>query len=151
MARYLFINTSANRAGNTAQAGESFIEGLDAETIHLVDHTIGFFGQKIAGDTFDEVFEATLAADTIILGSPIYTDTMSSAARTFLERLETHPRAKELSGRGLLFFIQGFNAGQLLVDSTTATVKNAIEPQGMRFIGTATNLVELAEIRDAME
>ena len=148
--RYLFINASVKKDGCTVECGTALLEGLESEQIHLVDYRMGFFGQSF-DDEFDVVLEKMLAADVIVLGSPVYTETMSAAARTLLERLETHPRADELSGREFAYFIQGYGPSRLTVESTTASVRNAVEPRGAHFLGAASDMVELAELREALE
>ena len=149
--KYLFINASAKKDGSTVECGTALLEGLESEQIHLVDYRIGFFGQSFDDDEFDAVLEKMLAADVIVLGSPVYTETMSAAARTLLERLETHPRAEELSGREFAYFIQGYGPTRLAVESTTASVRNAVEPRGARFWGGASARVHRAELGAAID
>ncbi len=149
--RYLFINASAKKDGSTVECGTALLEGLESEQIHLVDYRIGFFGQSFDDDEFDAVLEKMLAADVIVLGSPVYTETMSAAARTLLERLETHPKAEELSGREFAYFIQGYGPTRLTVESTTASIRNAVEPRGVHFLGAASDMVELAELRETID
>ncbi len=149
--KHLFINASAKRDGSTVEYGTALLDGLETEQIDLVDYRIGFFGQSFDDDEFDVVLEKMRAADVIVLGSPVYTETMSAAARTLLERLETHPRADELAGREFAYFIQSYGPSPLVVESPTASVRNAVEPRGMHFLGAASDMVELAELREAIE
>ncbi|MBE6484522.1 MAG: NAD(P)H-dependent oxidoreductase [Actinomycetaceae bacterium] len=149
--KYLFINTSANRDGKTAELGTALLEDLPSERIDLIDYRIGFFGQEFADDEYEAVFEKVMASDVVVLGSPVYTDNMSAAARAFLERLECHPRAKELAGRAIAFIIQGYQVGPTLLEAAVNTVKNAAEPQGMTYLGVASDMVELAELREKFD
>jgi len=90
--RILFINASQKRDGNTVEYAQALLDGLDFERIDLVDYRMGFFGQDFADDQFEEVFQKMVESDTIVLGSPVYSETMSAAARLLLEPLETpHP------------------------------------------------------------
>ena len=79
--RILFINASQKRDGNTVEYAQALLDGLDFERIDLVDYRMGFFGQDFADDQFEEVFQKMVESDTIVLGSPVYSETMSAAAR----------------------------------------------------------------------
>ena len=106
--RILFINASQKRDGNTVEYAQALLDGLDFERIDLVDYRMGFFGQDFADDQFEEVFQKMVESDTIVLGSPVYSETMSAAARLLLERLETRPQDDALAGRRFAFFIQSY-------------------------------------------
>ena len=149
--RILFINASQKRDGNTVEYAQALLDGLDFERIDLVDYRMGFFGQDFADDQFEEVFQKMVESDTIVLGSPVYSETMSAAARLLLERLETRPQDDALAGRRFAFFIQSYGPKPLTVESAVASVENVVAPLGMRLIGTASDMVEPAELREALE
>lgn len=95
------INGSARKDGNTAiilRTVLSVLEehGIETELIQLAGKTIkpcrGCFACKGRGncvftnDTFDEVFEKMVAADGILLGSPVYSADVTATMKAFLER-----------------------------------------------------------------
>lgn len=95
------INGSSRKDGNTAIIiGKVFDvlnkEGIDTELIQLADYDIqpcrGCFACKDRGncvftkDGFAEIFRRMVAADGIILGSPVYSADVSAKMKAFLER-----------------------------------------------------------------
>lgn len=68
----LFINGSPNKKGNTARLAAALLGSRDYETLNLTDYRINVYGQRLAGDQFDEVMAKIKAADTIVIGSPLY-------------------------------------------------------------------------------
>ncbi len=95
------INGSARKDGNTALViGKIFEElskaGVDTELIQLADYDMhpcrGCFACKGRGncvfgnDGFCDVFRRMVAADGIILGSPVYSADVSAKMKAFLER-----------------------------------------------------------------
>ena len=68
-----------------------------------------------------------------------------------LERLETRPQDDALAGRRFAFFIQSYGPKPLTVESAVASVENVVAPLGMRLIGTASDMVELAELRETID
>ena len=51
----LFINGSPNKKGNTARLAAALLGSRDYETLNLTDYRINVYGQRLAGDQFDEV------------------------------------------------------------------------------------------------
>lgn len=95
------ISGSARKGGNTAILIGKVFEELDAAGIET--ELIEFAGQTVAPckacwacngqkncvygkDAFNEVFEKMIAADGIILGSPVYSANVSAGMQAFLER-----------------------------------------------------------------
>jgi multimeric flavodoxin WrbA len=68
----LFINGSPNATGNTARLAAQLLSGKPYDTIELGTTKVYDYGQDFADDQFDEVVRAMMAADTIVLGSPLY-------------------------------------------------------------------------------
>lgn len=95
------INGSSRKDGNTAIIiGKVFDvlnkEGIETELMQLADYDIqpcrGCFACKGRGncvftiDGFAEIFRRMVAADGIILGSPVYSADVSARMKAFLER-----------------------------------------------------------------
>ena len=68
----LFINGSPDHKGSTASLAATLLEGRDYETIQLPEHRIYPYGSTLEGDEFDWVLDRMKAADTIVIGSPVY-------------------------------------------------------------------------------
>ena len=82
----LFINGSPNKKGNTARLAAALLGSHDYETLNLTDYRINVYGQRLAGDQFDEVMAKIKAADTIVIGSPLYWHNICASVRTLMER-----------------------------------------------------------------
>ena len=78
----LFINGSPNKKGNTARLAAALLGSRDYETLNLTDYRINVYGQRLAGDQFDEVMAKIKAADTIVIGSPLYWHNICGSVRT---------------------------------------------------------------------
>ena len=77
----LFINGSPNKNGNTAELAETLMNGKVYQTLNLVDYKVFGYGQNFEDDQFDEIVEAMKAADTVVIGSPVYWHNMSGMVR----------------------------------------------------------------------
>lgn len=95
------INGSSRKDGNTAIIIRKVFDelnkgGIETELIQLADYDIqpcrGCFACKGRGncmfskDGFTEIFKRMVAADGIILGSPVYSADVSAKMKAFLER-----------------------------------------------------------------
>lgn len=81
----LFI-CGGEKGGNTAALGRAFLKGRDFEEIDLVDYKVYDYGQHFDDDQFDEVLARFRAADTIVMGSPVYWHDLSGMTRCLLDR-----------------------------------------------------------------
>ena len=68
----LFINGSPNKKGNTAALAAAFFGSEEYETVCLPEFRINVYGQKLPGDQFGEILAKIRAADTVVIGSPVY-------------------------------------------------------------------------------
>jgi multimeric flavodoxin WrbA len=101
--KVLAINGSARKNGNTAILIEKIFEelrkeGIETEMIQLAGKPIGgckacfgCFRNKnnrcvLEDDSFNECFEKMMAADGIILGSPVYVTDVSSEMKALIDR-----------------------------------------------------------------
>ena len=84
----LFINGSPNKKGNTARLAAALLGSRDYETLNLTDYRINVYGQRLAGDQFDEVMAKIKAADTIVIGSPLYWHNICGSVRTLEEEVQ---------------------------------------------------------------
>ena len=103
----LFINGSPNKKGNTARLAAALLGSHDYETLNLTDYRINVYGQRLAGDQFDEVMAKIKAADTIVIGSPLYWHNICGSVRTLLDRFYGPAASGSLRGKTLYFLFQG--------------------------------------------
>ena len=82
----LFINASPNKNGNTAKLAKELLVGKEYETLNLIDYKIYAYGQEYVDDQFDEVIQRIKAADTVVMGSPLYWHNICGLMRNFLDR-----------------------------------------------------------------
>ena len=61
----LFINGSPEKNGNTAALAKQLLESKEYETVMLTDYRINSYGQKLAGDQFEEVLLKMKEAKTM--------------------------------------------------------------------------------------
>ena len=95
----LFINGSPDSKGTTASLAATLLTGKEYETVQLPEHRIYPYGSTLEGDEFDWVLDRMKAADTIVIGSPVYWHKVCSEVRSFLDRLYVGVDTGELAGR----------------------------------------------------
>ena len=95
----LFINGSPNKNGNTAKLAETLMSGKAYQTLNLVDYKVYGYGQNFADDQFTEIVEQMKAADTIVIGSPVYWHNMSGMVRNLIDRFYGPVPSGALQGR----------------------------------------------------
>lgn len=91
--------------GNTTHLGHAFLEGRDFTQIDLASLKVYDYGTYFADDQFDEVLEAMKAADTIVIGSPVYWHDMSGMTRCLLDRCYGPVSSDDLAGKRLFFLL----------------------------------------------
>ncbi|EHJ52066.1 flavodoxin family protein [Streptococcus macacae] len=68
----LFINASPNKNGNTSQLAKQVLAEKNYGSLQLIDYKIYDYGQDFPDDQLEEVLAQVLAADTLVIGSPVY-------------------------------------------------------------------------------
>ena len=147
----LFINGSPNANGNTAALAKKVLNGRQAETLNLVDYRINVYGQKLAGDQFDEVLGKMKAVDVILIGSPLYWHNICGAVRTLLDRFYGPVRPGELKGKKFVFLYQGASPEDWMMEAGEYTMKRFAAMYGMEYIGTAKNAAEAAALSEKLD
>ena len=142
----LFINGSPNKKGNTARLAAALLGSHDYETLNLTDYRINVYGQRLAGDQFDEVMAKIKAADTIVIGSPLYWHNICGSVRNVLDRFYGKVEDGELSGRKLYFVFQGAAPEKWMLDAGEYTMKRFASLYGMTYGGMATNKNEATKL-----
>ena len=142
----LFINGSPNKKGNTARLAAALLGSRDYETLNLTDYRINVYGQRLAGDQFDEVMAKIKAADTIVIGSPLYWHNICGSVRNVLDRFYGKVEDGELSGRKLYFVFQGAAPEKWMLEAGEYTMKRFASLYGMTYGGMATNKNEATKL-----
>lgn len=133
----LFINGSPDRNGTTASLAATLLAGKEFETIQLPEHRIYPYGSKLEGDEFDWVLGKMKAADTIVIGSPVYWHNICGSVRNLLDRFYGPVAEGELSGRKLVFLYQGAAPEQWMLDAGKYTMSRFAMLYGIEYLGMA--------------
>jgi multimeric flavodoxin WrbA len=133
----LFINGSPDRDGTTARLAATLLAAKYYETVQLPEHRINPYGSTLEGDEFDWVLGKMRAADTIVIGSPVYWHNICGAVRNLLDRFYGPVRPGELAGRKLVFLYQGEAPEKWMLDAGEYTMSRFAGLYGMGWLGMA--------------
>lgn len=137
----LFVNGSPNKNGNTAALAATLLEGKEYDTLNLTDYRINAYGQTLPGDQFSEVIARIKAADTVVLGSPVYWHNVCASVRTIMERCYMNPEVDQFGGR-LFFVYQGAGPEEWMLKDGEYSVERFGKMYGMTYEGMAHNEAE---------
>lgn len=143
----LFVNGSPNKDGNTAGLAKVLLKGIEYETLNLVDYRINVYGQELPGDQFAEVLQKIEAADTLVIGSPLYWHNICGSVRTLLDRFYGLVEQESLHGK-LFFLYQGAAPEKWMMEAGEYTMKRFASLYGLRYEGMAASRKE-AEVLSA--
>ena len=142
----LFVNGSPNKKGNTAALAAALLKGKDYETLNLTDYRIGSYGQNFADDQFAEVVEKMKAADTLVIGSPLYWHNICGSVRNVLDRFYGPVASGSFSGKTLYFLFQGAAPEKWMLDDGEYTMQRFAGLYGMTYGGMATSSAEAEKL-----
>lgn len=146
----IFINPSQNPNGNTAQMGHTLLDGMDYETINLIDYKIYPLGSSFPDDQFEEVWRKMRDADTIVWGTPIYWHTMAGPLKVLIDRMYDYQDG-ELNGKNLAFFQQGGAPRQESLEMNDYIIGRVASLYGMNLVGTSDSAEEIPTLRAAIQ
>lgn len=135
----LFINGSPNKNGNTAELAEKLMDGKAYQTLNLVDYKVYGYGQHFEDDQFAEIVERMKAADTIVIGSPVYWHNMSGMVRNLIDRFYGPVSSGALKGRKFVFLFQGAAPEPWMLEKAEYTMSRFAGMYGMEYVGMATD------------
>ena len=135
----LFINGSPEKNGNTAALAKQLLEDKEYETMMLTDYRINAYGQKLAGDQFEEVLLKMREAKTIIIGSPLYWHNICGSVRNLIDRFYGPVKEGELSDKKFIFIFQGAAPEKWMLEAGDFTMKRFSAMYGMTYLGMVTN------------
>lgn len=144
--KILFINGSPEKNGNTAALAKQLLEGKEYETVMLTDYRINSYGQKLAGDQFEEVLLKMKEAKTIVIGSPLYWHNICGSVRNLIDRFYGPVREGELSDKKFVFIFQGAAPEKWMLEAGDFTMKRFAAMYGMTYLGMVTNKAQAKEM-----
>ena len=139
MSKYLFINSSPNKDGNTYRIGEQLLVNLDHEVLQMSDYRISQYGQVYADDEMKEVMAKIDQVDTLVIGAPVYWYTVGGMLKTFIDRLYMLPEAEVLRGKKLYLFAQGSAPDEATEKSIQFLASRVAYLMGMELKGVVVN------------
>ena len=134
----LFLNASPNTNGNTVRLAHQVLAGKDYQTLHLTDYKVYDYGQEFSDDQFEEVLYQVLAADTIVIGSPVYWHSFTGLLRNFLDR-QYGVIQDELAGKNLAFLFQGSAPTADILKMADYSMSRYAGLYGMNYLGMVTS------------
>lgn len=138
----LFINGSPNKDGNTARLARELIGDRPYEQLNLAEHKVYGYGQNCGDDDFEDVLARIEAADTLVVGSPVYWHNLSGMLRNLLDRFYGPVREGSMSGKTLYFVFQGGAPTREMLDWGEYTMKRFAALYGMTYGGMVDNTHE---------
>lgn len=135
----LFINGSPNKNGNTAGLMKTMMYDRTYETLNLADYKVYGYGQSFKDDQFEEVVDRMKAADTIVIGSPVYWHNMSGMVRNLIDRFYGPVPSGALKGRKFVFLFQGAAPEKWMLEKAEYTMSRFARMYGMEYVGMASN------------
>ena len=138
----LFINGSPNKDGNTARLARELIGDRPYEQLNLAEYKVYGYGQNYGDDDFEDVLARIEAADTLVVGSPVYWHNLSGMLRNLLDRFYGPVREGSMSGKTLYFVFQGGAPTREMLDWGEYTMKRFAALYGMTYGGMVDNTHE---------
>lgn len=148
----LFIN-GGEKNGNTNRMGHELIGKHPYKQIDLADTKVYDYGQVFAredDDQFGEVLEAVQAADTIIMGSPVYWHNLSGMLRNLLDRFYGPVPEGSLAGKRLFFVFQGAAPSADMLRWGEYTMSRFAGLYGMAYEGMASTASEARKLGERL-
>lgn len=142
----LFINGSPNKNGNTAELAKKLMGQKPYQTLNLADYKVYGYGQHFEDDQFEEIVEAIKAADTVVIGSPVYWHNMSGMVRNLIDRFYGPVPSGALMGRKFVFLLQGAAPEPWMLEKGEYTMSRFARMYGMEYVGMAVNAREAAAL-----
>lgn len=150
MAKILFVNGSPNRHGNTSALAERLLDGKNYRTLDLIDYKVYPLGQSFDDDQFEDIIDAMVNADVIVMGSPVYWHSMTGQFRTLLDRIYESPKKRMLAGKTLFFIFQGAGPSATMLEAGNYTMVIFCRLFGLTYAGMISNVADALRIRNKL-
>lgn len=149
--KYLFINGSPNKNGNTATLAKSLFAGKDYDVLNLTDLKIYSYGQDFPEDQLNEVIIKMNEADVIAIGSPLYWHNICGAVRNVLDRFYGRVSEGSMSDKSLYFLFQGASPEKWMLEAGEYTMKRFAGLYGLKYEGMATSKAEANKLAEKLK
>ncbi len=146
----LFVNPSQNPNGNTAKMAADLLEGIDYETLNLVEYKVYPLGAQFSDDQFEEVWERMCAADFLVWGSPVYWHSLAGPLKVVIDRMYDK-RDGDLEGKPFAFFQQGGAPTQEALAHSETVIGRIVELFGLDSVGTSDSASDIPALREAIQ
>jgi multimeric flavodoxin WrbA len=143
--KWIFLNASQNRDGNTSALAKAVFNGLDYKAVNLVDYRIDQIGQETKGDQYRKVIEQLSGADVIVIGTPVYWSHMTGYLKTFVDRLndivdeDLKSDRAPLNGADVFLIVQGSRNAKEAAPGIEFVIKHISERFFMNYKGLILN------------
>lgn len=133
--KILLVSASPRKGGNSDLLCDEFMRGAreaghDAEKIRLSEKKINYCtgcctcignqGSCVQQDDMNEIFKKILAADVMVLATPVYFHAMNGQMKTFIDR--TCPIYSKIQGKDV-YYIVSAAGGQMPVDRAVNSLR----------------------------
>ncbi|MPM23908.1 putative NAD(P)H-dependent FMN-containing oxidoreductase YwqN [bioreactor metagenome] len=140
MSKKVFVvSASPRKGGNSDTLCDEFVRGAreagnDTEKVFLGDHTIRYCTgcrrcsrthRCVQKDDMAQILEKMVAADVIVLATPVYFCTMNAQMKTLIDR--TVPRYTELKDKDFYFIVTAADASQAATERTISGFRGFTE------------------------
>lgn len=137
--KILILSASPRRGGNSDTLCDEFLRGAReaghaAEKVFLRDRKIGYCvgcgacmnsHRCVQKDDMAEVLDHMVAADVLVLATPVYFYTMDAQLKTLIDR--TVPRYTELSGKDFYFIVTAADGDEHMLQRTVEGLRGFTE------------------------
>lgn len=138
----LFINGSGEKNGNTVALAHALLAGHEYDELDLVDYKVYDRGQHFDDDQFDDVLAHIKAADTLVIGSPVYWHDLSGMTRNMLDRFYGPVPEGSMTGKRVYFLFQGAAPTAEMLHRGDYTIGRFAALYGMEYAGMANTIAE---------
>lgn len=135
----LLLSASPRRGGNSDTLCDEFARGAkDAghcpEKVFVREHKINYCTgcgscntshQCVQQDDMGAILQKMVAADVIVLATPVYFYTMDAQLKTVIDR--TVPRYREIAGKDFYFIVTAADPDQTMLELTVAGLRGFTE------------------------
>ena len=142
----LFINGSPNPNGNTAALAAELLAGQNYDTVQLGTTKVYDYGQHFDDDEFEGVLAKMNAADTIVMGSPVYWHDLSGMLRNLLDRCYGPVPMGGFQGKRLAVVFQGSAPTRDMIARAEYTMSRFAGYYGMEYLGLASSAREAKKL-----
>lgn len=146
----VFLNSSKNKVGTTAQLAKALFGKLQFDTVNLVEFHVDQIGQESKADQKKEIIEKLAHAKIIVIGTPVYWSDMTGYLKTLIDRMDLDVDKAMLQGADVYLIVQGTEPSDAIPGITTV-IEHVCRRFGMHYRGLARNRAEAMQIAQSLQ